>query len=232
MSWPPKDLQEQRERYLQWWTKYGAKPEGMALSKGKQDIRFDVLLSFFELSGASILDVGCGFGDLNKAIQFFTSDYIYHGVDFMPEYLQVARDRYESPTVTFQQADFLNGPIDRTFDIGIACGPFNFRHGSLDKYDLIRRGMEKMLSLCNVGIAIDMLSDRVNFEREESNHFAPERVLEIALSLTKNVALRHDYQPFEFAIVLYKDDSYDELKTVFNRHIERKRPLVETHMLS
>jgi len=39
----------------------------------------------------------------------------------------------------------------------------------------------------------------------------------IAKKLTRRVALRHDYMPFEFCLFLYKDDSKNK-KNVFNEH--------------
>ena len=222
----------QRELYLEWWNQYGATHEGLAWNKGKQGTRFDTLLSFFDLEGRSFLDVGCGFGDLNKAIQFHTTNYSYLGVDIMEEYLAVANTRYASDTVAFQRAEFLASELPRNFDIGIASGTFNFRMAGVDHYDYLQRSLVKMLDACTEGVAVDMLSDKVNFQRESSFYYSPSRVLEIALSLTKNVSLRHDFQPFEFAIALYKADSFHEQMTVFNRHIARQRPLIEARILS
>jgi len=229
---PAQEVERQRGLYLEWWNQYGPTHEGLAWNKGKQGIRFDTLLSFFELDGRSFLDVGCGFGDLNKAIQFHTPRYQYHGVDIMDEYLGVAQERYGSGTVTFQKAEFLAADVEPRFDVGIASGTFNFRLAGVDQYDYLRRTLAKMLSVCAEGVAVDMLSDQVNFQRESSFYYSPVRVLEIALSLTKNVVLRHDYQPFEFAVALFKDDSFHQEMTVFNRHLARKRPLVEARLLS
>jgi SAM-dependent methyltransferase len=229
---PAAEVDRQRELYLEWWRQYGPTHAGLAWNKGKQGIRFDALLSFFDLPGRSFLDVGCGFGDLNKAIQFHTDDYAYHGVDIVDEYLTEAAKRYATPRVTFQKAEFLASKLEPQFDIGIASGTFNFRMAGIDQYDYLRETLTKMLAVCREGVAVDMLSDQVNFQRESSFYYSPSKVMEIAFSLTKNVALRHDFQPFEFAVALYKDDSFHNEMTVFHRHLARQRPLVEAHILS
>ena len=229
---PKQSAGEQRDRYLEWWQEYGATPAGLAWNKGKQAIRFDVLLDFFDLEGQRLLDVGCGFGDLNKAIQFRTENYRYLGIDLVAPYLEEAEKRYGGDKIAFRQSEFLAAKFPPEFDIGIASGTFNFAMEGIDQYEYLSASMGKMLELCTEGIAIDMLSDRVNFKREGSFYYSPIKVLELALSYSRNVQIRHDYLPFEFAVAVFRNDSFDDQSTVFTRHILRKRPLVESGILS
>ena len=228
---PVHAIEEQRAKYLEWWEAHGPTPAGLAWNKGKQAIRFDVLLDFFDLEGRNFLDVGCGCGDLNRAIEFTTANYHYHGLDITEPYLEEARRRYPGDHVTFQLGEFLGSSLSQDFDLVLASGTFNFAMDGIDQYECLRTNMEKMFRLSSEGIALDMLSDQVNFQREGSLYYSPMKVLEIALSLSRNVQIRHDYLPFEFAIAVFKDDSFDEQSTIFMRHIRRKRSLVEAGIL-
>ena len=70
------------EKYRKGYAEHGYSPKTLGWDKGRQDIRFEVLLSFFECRGKSILDIGCGFGDLNRVLARKTGGaYSYTGVD-------------------------------------------------------------------------------------------------------------------------------------------------------
>ncbi len=106
--------------------------------------------------------------------------------------------------------------FEGSFDCVIASGVFSFQLEDADQYAYIQAALERMLELCKVGVAVDFLSDRVNYRQDHCFHAQPERVLELALGLTRRVRLRHDYLPFEFSVALFKDDIYDEENPVFN----------------
>ena len=80
-----------------------------------------------------------------------------------------------------------------------------------------------MFGLCRDAVSVNFLSDRVNFRRERTFYASPARILDIALSMTRNVRLRHDYMPFEFSVALFKDASFADKDTVFNRYIHEER---------
>ena len=220
---PPTERQKMVAMYQGRWQHYGYSPQALGWTKGKQDIRFEVLLSAFDCEGRSFVDVGCGFGELNQAVRQRCTRYTYHGVDLTAEFVEQGRLLYDGDGVTFQTGDFLELEFDRSFDCGIASGLFNYRFEAIDNYEYIEQVLAKLFGLCREGVAVDFLTDRVNFQREHCYHSNPEKILSIALRLTRNVRLRHDYMPFEFAVILFKDDSFDEHDTVFNRYKVARR---------
>ena len=52
------------QRYSENLQKYGYSPKTLEWFKNRQDIRFKALSEMGDLNNCSILDVGCGFGDL------------------------------------------------------------------------------------------------------------------------------------------------------------------------
>jgi SAM-dependent methyltransferase len=204
--------------YRDRWRQHGVSPLSLGWTKGKQDIRFDVLLSGLPCEGRSFLDVGCGFGDLNLAIRQRTDRYRYHGMDLLPEFIQEGQRIYGSEQITFAQGDFFSSELAETFDYVLASGVFAFELTEIDNYAYIERMLEKMFANCDEAVSADFLSDRVNFRRAKTFYANPGRVLDIALGLTRNVRLRHDYMPFEFAVTLFKDDRFQERDTIFERY--------------
>ncbi len=216
MKMPAADRERMVAMYRARLAEHGATPQALGWTKGKQDLRFKILLSPFETEDCSVLDVGCGFGDLNKQLGCGNNSYRYLGVDVMDEFVGRAQEEYGGVNTQFLAGEFLEMEFDEPFDIVVGSGIFNFAMDGIENGEYVERMLQRMLELSRVGVAVDFLSDRVNFEQEHCAHTSPERALSIALRLTQSVRVRHDYMPFEFALFLFKDDSYDESKTAFN----------------
>lgn len=216
---PDKDRAETIKRYSERYREFGYSPKSLGWNKGKQDIRFEILTSLYNCKGKTILDIGCGFGDLNKTLAAHCADqYRYIGIDLVPDLLQEAGSRYGSDTVHFVEGDFLEAKFDESPDFAIASGIFNHKLQDAENYALIEATMIKAFDLCNDGFAFDFLSDKVDYTLEHTFHSSPEKILSIAYRLSKNVVLRNDYMPFEFSIFLFKDFSFSIEDTVFNRY--------------
>lgn len=210
------------EKYRKGYAKYGYSPKTLGWDKGRQDIRFEVLLSFFECRGKSILDIGCGFGDLNRVLSRENGDsYQYLGVDLVGELIDEGRHHYPQENIKFLNSDFLEYPFTETFDIVVASGIFNHKFASGDNDLFVERVLKKAWSLCVEGFAFDFLSDKVDYRYDHTYHNNPERILGLAYGLSRNVSLRNDYMPFEFCLHVGKDDSFDRADAVFNVHKQR-----------
>ena len=71
-------------------------------------------------SGASVLDVGCGFGDTTERIAGLIGATGHaHGVDVAPRFIESAKDEFGSANTSFSVADVqfddLGGPYDYVF---------------------------------------------------------------------------------------------------------------------
>jgi len=221
---PAQERLDTISKYQSNYEQYGYSPRSLGWDKGKQDIRFDILTSFFSLKGKRILDIGCGFGDMNKCLQAqYGDDYIYLGVDLVESFIIEAQTRYSSDKVTFKCCDFVsNWNLLGEFDVILASGIFNHKFYNADNKLFVSEVIKKALALATVGVAFDFLSDKVDFVHAHTFHSSPEEVLSLGYSLTRNVVLRNDYFPFEFAIRLLKDDSFSVDDTTFNSWKDKK----------
>lgn len=201
-------------RYKQW----GYSPKSLGWDKGNQHVRFDVLTSHYCFEQKSVLDIGCGFGDLVNVLSQKSSQFDYVGIDLSEDFVQKARELHPSPYCKFFAQDILTFSPQEKFHYAIASGTFNLKLSGVNQYEFIEDVIKKTLQLCTDGFAFDFLSDKVDYQKEETFHFSPEKILSIAYKYSRNVMLRNDYMPFEFSLFLFKDDSFEKHDTLFCRY--------------
>tara|TARA_Y100000739_G_C20582080_1_gene453384 strand:+ start:1102 stop:1767 length:666 start_codon:yes stop_codon:yes gene_type:complete len=211
-----------KDYYKKLYDRHGNSPKSLGWSNGKQFLRFHQLTSNLDLNGSSILDVGCGFGDLIKFLELNNiKDFKYKGVDIMEEFIDEAQKKHPSKDISFIKSKLVDIDFIEKFDFAFASGTFNLKIDGINGYDNIYQNMKKMFDNCNKAIAIDFISSRVEYKNKHNFNSDPLKILEMAYSFSKAVILRNDYFPFEFAIIIYKDDSFIKETTTFN-HTEKK----------
>lgn len=204
-----------KDRYKQ----YGYSPKSLFWDKNRQNIRFDVLTSKYDLSDKKILDIGCGFGDLNKMLSLKTDKYTYIGIDIVEDFIAYAKDKFKNEkNISFKSVDFLSEKFTTNFDYIFASGTFNYKLKDMDNYEYIEAVINKSFNICNLGIAFDFLSDKVDYKYDFNFYYSPEKILSIAYKYSRNVVLRNDYMPFEFSLFISKDDSFEKKYPVFNEY--------------
>lgn len=214
-----------KERYIDeanaMYTEFGYSPKVLRANKGKQDLRFNILTSMMKLENEEkcILDLGCGFGDLKTYLDQKKYRVKYIGVDIVETFINKAKELH--PDGLFICEDFLEMDMIKNVDYVIACGPFNYKFlGKISNYEFIEKCMNKAMLIAKEGIAFDFLSNKVDYQYDHTFHSSPEKILEMAYKLSRNVSLRNDYMPFEFSLFINKDDSFDKADTIFRKYKE------------
>ena len=219
MTFPELDRRRTVERYSERYREHGYSPLTLGWNKGRQSIRFDILTSLYDFTGKSVLDIGCGFGDLLATLgEKFHSVAAYTGVDLVEPLVMEGRKRW--PSHTFITGDFLSLDLEICFDFAVASGVFNHQLEGMSNEDFIENVMKRAFAICRDGFAFDFLSDKVDYRLDHTYHASPEKILEMAYSLSRNVVLRNDYMPFEFSLFVFKDDKFDTERAIFNRYLE------------
>ncbi len=218
MELSEEDKQEVQNRYTNRFKEFGYSPKSLGWNKGKQDIRFDILTSQYNFENKRVLDIGCGFGDLNLVLSRKAKKYSYCGIDMVDVLIQKGKEIYQKDDIAFHTGDFLSHSFDGSFDYAIASGIFNFKLKDEDNYVYVENVIKKTLEKCRDGLAFDFISDKVNFKQEGNFNNSPEKILSIAYKYSRNIILRNDYMPFEFSIFINKDDSFSNDDTVFNHY--------------
>lgn len=166
-----------------------------------QQLRFEVLCDGLDLDGASVLDVGCGFGDLADWLDARWEGVRYTGIDLSPSLLAEARRSH--PGRSFAQVDLLEEPLEGPFELVVCSGALSFK--VQDHAAHTAAMLRRMWELASQGVAANFLTSHVNYERPHNAHHRPQDVFALALELTPWVGLRHDYPLWEFTVQLHRN---------------------------
>jgi trans-aconitate methyltransferase len=163
--------------------------------------RFEVLAATADLSGCSVLDVGCGHGDLKGFLDKHYHGFDYIGIDQMAEFVQQARNTYgQRPSCYFCISDFTEAELPHA-DYVFASGVLGYRCADEKFYfDMI----VKMYLAANKALAFNML-DAARFPQHTLlvGHDA-NKVVEFCRRLTPHVRLVRGYLEDDFTVLLYK----------------------------
>jgi trans-aconitate methyltransferase len=92
-----------------------------------QRSRFEVIAAAADFANASVLDIGCGSGDLVDFLAERFGGFRYLGIEQVSEFVALARERHAAwPHTDFVCADFTTALLPSA-DIVVACGVFGYR---------------------------------------------------------------------------------------------------------
>ena len=170
-------------------------------SRESQNRRFAILEEVACLHNASVLDVGCGFGDFYGRMKASELQVRYTGID-------IAAAMIDRACARFPEANFcLQDPLDASPEIAshdyvLSSGIFAKRRTA--PLAFLKAMVGRMFELANHAVAFNSLSSWAE-EKEASEFYAdPAEVLQFCRTLTPWVVLRHDYHPRDFTVYMYK----------------------------
>jgi SAM-dependent methyltransferase len=206
----PTDRAAYVERYERRLRRYGRSPEALGWGTlGREHVRHSVMAAVIEeVRAESVLDVGCGFADLHDHLRDRGWQGSYHGIDIVPGLL--AEARATRPELDLQQADvaaYREGEHE-VFDVAVASGVFNARLDSERNPQHIARSVRRMFELSRLAVCADFLSTHVDYQHPDGWHTDPAWALDLAAGMSRRFRLRHDYMPFEFALIIYRQDEH------------------------
>ena len=203
-----KIIKSVEEYYSEKITMYGNVPQGVDWNgRDSQFLRFKQLSKvLIKKSDFSILDYGCGFGSL---IEYLKEEnhkrFNYSGFDVSDAMLKAAREKFKSENINFIN----NLDLLKNVDYTIASGIFNVKLSNKDsdwiKY--IKTILNRIDSISNKGFSFNLLTTYSDEEYKKDYLFYadPTYYFEYCKKcFSKNVALLHDYNLYEFTIIVRK----------------------------
>ena len=176
--------------------------------KHSQVKRFEVIAKLGDLNGCSVLDVGCGYGDLKGFLDQRFSPITYIGIDQMTEFIAEAHQRYgDRPDTFFYRADFTTVAFPKV-DYVIASGALAYRCGNPEFYqDMIR----KMYKASTQAVAFNMLdADRFPAHPLLVGHDS-EKIVSFCQELSPCVKLVKSYIDVDQAYPLFEKYEWNDL---------------------
>lgn len=168
-------------------------------NRESQDLRFDALCRWGDMSGMSVMDLGCGHGDLKPFLDERFEAVRYLGIDFLPEFVQEATRRHGNlPDTHFLKADFTNTGLPDV-DVVVASGSLNYRtENVLFAYSTIARIWE----VAARGVAFNMLDAEAVGDEGILAGYAPDEILSFCRNLDPEAEIVRDYSPEDFTILM------------------------------
>lgn len=170
-------------------------------TKRHQLLRFNTLARLGKIDGHSLLDVGCGLGDLYGFLQDQKINVDYYGIDIVPEFIKQAKKKY--PGINVEIQDIFK--IDKRYDYAIASGSFSFTVENNDAF--YKSIIRKMYDLVNLGIGFNMLDGDYYNSDEIYAVYDAEEILDYCRTFAARAYLIRGYSEGDFTVFLYKDPS-------------------------
>lgn len=117
-----------------------------------QQERFKTLVRNLHYKGGSVIDFGCGTGELYLFLKKLGLPFNYIGLDCNPEMLKIARSRYGDRFQLIKMDDVPFENVDYVFLSGV----FQFLDVQSPNYHLTL--CQKVFSKCKLGMAVNFLS--------------------------------------------------------------------------
>jgi SAM-dependent methyltransferase len=189
---------------------HGATPQGVDWNgEESQTIRFKeltrVISEIPEDARFTLLDYGCGYGGmLDYLMPLFGERMHYTGYDISAEMIAAAKQKYG------HQGKFIDHlPEDVKYDFIVASGIFNVKQDVNDNewLEFIHSELDVIHSKSTKGFAFNILtsySDE-NYKRDYLYYASPEDFFGYCKThFARNISLLHDYQLYEFTIIVKK----------------------------
>jgi cyclopropane fatty-acyl-phospholipid synthase-like methyltransferase len=200
-----------KAHYGELYRRYGASHQAVQWSSREtQERRFDVLCDVIG-AGDSLIDLGCGLGDLLGYLRQSRGFYgRYLGLDFVPEFVQHARQSYRSDgAASFAELDISKDALPGGYDVIVTSGMFNNRID--DNWSFLLQTVQRMFGAAKKAAAFNAMSSYVDYEDPALFYCDPLRLFDqLKRQVSPLLTLRHDYRvkpesvPFEFSVYLFK----------------------------
>ena len=207
-----------QERYRKRWKEFGYDSRTLGWNKDCQWVRFEALIEGIRIEEIhSILDVGCGFGDLLTFLRDRGWRGRYTGIDLVREFTEAAEDLHrDDPGAQFICGDWQALPAGFKSDAAVAIGIFNHRveQGNLS---FVRETIAAMWDATDTLVICDFLSDSADADRRQDHlYYAdPAELYRLASEYSRRSMIHHAYMPFEFQLKIWHDDRFEVSAPVF-----------------
>ncbi len=161
--------------------------------------RFEILSQIGDLENCSVLDAGCGYGDLCGFLNQKFTGMRYIGIDLEDVFLERATQRYSNSGETaFFTGDVTKAELPFT-DYILASGIFNYPNTDTE---YLFKTIVKLFNNCRIGFGFNLL-DKTEATNSLLVTYDRHRVLAFCKTLSNSVVLKENYYENDFTIMMY-----------------------------
>jgi SAM-dependent methyltransferase len=201
-----------KQHYENCLDKHGDSHLGMDWPKLEDvDKRYGIMLELILLKNTaseklSILDFGCGTSHFYEFLLKNKMNLNYSGLDISEKPIEISRKKF--PQNTYYCLDILDKSEQLpNFDYIIMNGIFTEKIDLTfeEMFDYMKNVLTVIFQKANKGIAFNVMSKAVDWEREDLFHLPTDLLINfLTKNMTRNFIIRNDYGLYEYTVYIYK----------------------------
>jgi len=175
--------------------------------------RYQVMLEVIKFDSKckerpTVLDFGCGLGHMLEYINKQNINVQYEGCDISKVFIKRCKEKY--PDYYFVTKDILkddNQNFEKQYDYIVLNGVLTEKRelSYEEMFCYFKKLIKKLYSSCNHGIAFNVMSKDVDWEREDLFHLSLDQLSNfLTKEVSRNFIIRNDYGLYEYTTYLYK----------------------------
>ncbi len=161
--------------------------------------RFAMLAGIGDMNNRSVLDAGCGYGDLRGYLNDKYPRLKYIGIEQSDAFLAIASERYAHlPETEFYLGDFFNAGLPPA-DYVLASGSLNYHS---DEPDFIYNTISRLFNTSRIAFGFNLLS-----QIEPGGilvAYDTDNIVQYCRTLSPNVLLHNNYFEGDFTVWMYR----------------------------
>lgn len=187
---------------------HGATPKGVDWNgEESQCTRFEQLSKIISAKiEFSINDIGCGYGKYSEYLEKNFINYSYKGYDLSQEMVDSANKTYKSND--FYRINNLDEILESKYSIASGIFSVKMDHNESEWLSYILNTLEKMNEKSTKGFSFNMLTKYSDQEYMRDNLYYADPLFFFDYckrNFSRNISLNHDYNLYEFTILVRKD---------------------------
>lgn len=167
----------------------------------KQIARFDEIYNFIGSGSESIIDIGCGNGELLSYIHKLGHTGSYSGIDVNENLITEAKERFKQ--YDFHLLNILEDGVNFQADNTVISGLFNLNFGQ--DLEFIQKMLKKAYELSDKKLIFNAISTHVNYTDGSMFYIDPSKILDFCIEeLSPIVTIRHGYLSHNYTVCVEK----------------------------
>ncbi len=169
--------------------------------KESQFKRFEIFSSQLTLKDKSLVDIGCGLGDLIRYLkQVDNIPNYYLGTDLVEEMIALAKK--QQPNLDFRCFDIFAKDSKQKFDVVFSSGIFNLNTGNnLEFFGHVLKSLPKFTHATST-VVFNFLHERTVSKYDHCFYYNPEELVSLATAFYDDVQIIDNYLPNDFTLIL------------------------------
>ena len=169
--------------------------------------RFSAMTDNVDIEGKSLLDIGCGCGDLYLYLKELQIGVDYTGVDILEKMIDRAKEC--CPQAVFRCADIFSGSFSAgavfgrdSFNITYASGIFNLNDGGNEEF--LKTAVPVMAELADWAFVFNMLNPASPDPDPDYFYYPPEEATALASEWASEIRIIDDYLANDYTLICFK----------------------------